>query len=182
MNPKKKKKIATVWLAGCSGCHMSLLDIDERILDVVQLADIVRSPIVDGKEFPEVDVTLIEGAVASDEHVIELLKMRDRTKILVSLGDCAVTGNVSSMRNFIPKQVALERSYLEAESNEQGVIPDAPELQRLIERVRPLHEVVEVDYFIPGCPPSADAIFYVINELLHDRVPDLHKAKGVKYG
>ena len=177
-----KKKIATVWLAGCSGCHMSLLDIDERILEVAKLADIVKSPIVDGKEFPEVDVALVEGAVASDEHLKEIRHIRERSKILISLGDCAVTGNVAALRNFLPKEVILSRSYLEAESNEQGLIPDSPEIQKLIDRVRPLHEVVKVDYFIPGCPPSADLIFYVLSEILNGRVPDLTEEKRLKYG
>src|SRR3990167_2490035 len=100
-----KKKLATVWLGGCSGCHMSILDIDEKILDVAKLADIVKSPIVDGKEFPEVDVALVEGAVASDEHLKEIRHIRERSKILISLGDCAVTGNVAALRNFLPKEV-----------------------------------------------------------------------------
>ena|SRR3989338_7488781 len=175
----QKKKIATVWLAGCSGCHMSLLDIDERILDVAKLADIVKSPIVDGKEFPEVDITLVEGAVASDEHLREIKHIRAHTKILISFGDCAVTGNVAALRNLFPKEDVLSRAYLEAESNEQGVIPASPEIQKLIDRVRPLHEVVKVDYYLPGCPPSADLIFYALKELLCDRVPDF---KRLKYG
>src|SRR3989338_1792274 len=114
-----KKKIATVWLVGCSGCHMSLLDIDERILEVAKLADIVKSPIVDGKEFPEVDVALVEGAVASDEHLREIEIIRKRSKILVALGDCAVTGNVATLRNVFPKEAVLKRAYIEAPSNEK---------------------------------------------------------------
>ncbi len=177
-----KKRIATVWLAGCSGCHMSLLDIDERILDVAKLADIVKCPIVDGKEFPEVDVALVEGAVASDEHLREIKHIRAKSKILISLGDCAVTGNVSSLRNFLSKEAVLSRAYIEAESNENGVIPNSPEIQKLIDRVVPLHEVVKVDYYIPGCPPSADLIFYVLSELLSGRVPDLEQGRKLKYG
>lgn len=178
-----KKKIATVWLAGCSGCHMSLLDIDERILDVVKLADIVKSPIVDGKEFPECDVALVEGAVGSDEHLNEIKLIRSRAKILVAFGDCAVTGNVSALRNMLPKEVVLNRAYVEAESNDgQGKVPNSPDIQKLIDRVMPLHEVVKVDYYIPGCPPSADLIFYVLNELLNDRVPNLEEGRKLKYG
>ncbi len=176
-----KKKIATIWLAGCSGCHMSLLDIDERILDVAELADIVKSPVVDGKEFPDVDVVLVEGAVASDEHLREIRHIRRHSKILISLGDCAVTGNVAALRNFLPKEDVLKRAYIEAESNEQGLVPQSTEIQKLIDRVRPLHEVVKVDYYIPGCPPSADLIFYVLSELLNDRVPNLEEGK-LKYG
>ncbi len=176
-----KKKLATVWLAGCSGCHMSLLDIDERILEVAKLADILKSPVVDGKELPEVDITLVEGAVASDEHLREIRHIRRMSKVLVSFGDCAVTGNVSALRNFIPTQTVLEHSYQKAVSNEEGLIPDSPQLQKLIDRVRPLHEVVHVDHFIPGCPPSADLIFYVLNELLNDRAPNLEEGR-IKYG
>lgn len=176
-----KKKIATVWLAGCSGCHMSILDIDERILEVAKLADIVKSPVVDGKELPEVDVTLVEGAVASDEHLHEIKNIRSKSKVLVSLGDCAVNGNVASMRNPIDKNKVLERSYKDVPSNDSALIPGNEYVQKLIDRVMPLHEVVKVDYFIPGCPPSADLIFYVLNELLNDRVPVLDKER-LKYG
>jgi NAD-reducing hydrogenase small subunit len=178
----KKKTLATVWLAGCSGCHMSLLDIDERILEVLKLADIVKSPIVDGKEFPEVDIALVEGAIGADEHYVEILHIREKAKILVSLGDCAVSGNVASMRNYLKTKDVLSRSYEEVESNDSHQIPNAPEILRLVDRVRPLHEVVDVDYFIPGCPPSADTIFYVLNELLNDRVPDLATQGGPKHG
>ncbi|MCA9400218.1 MAG: oxidoreductase [Candidatus Omnitrophica bacterium] len=178
-----RKKIATVWLGGCSGCHMSFLDIDERILDVVKLADIVKSPIVDTKAFPDdVDIAIIEGAVASDEHLSEIKHIRQKSKTLVALGDCAVTGNVTSLRNGIPKGELLTYSYKDAISNDQGVLPDDPILQQLTDQVHPLHEVVSVDYYIPGCPPSADVIFYVLFELLNDRVPDLDKERKLRYG
>lgn len=176
-----KKKIATVWLAGCSGCHMSLLDIDERILDVAKLADIVKSPIVDGKEFPDVNIALVEGAVATDEHLQEIRHIRKHSKILVALGDCAVTSNISGYRNGVTKESALERSYKEVESNDSGLIPSDPEVSKLIDRVRPLHEVVHVDFFINGCPPSADLIFNTLFELLNDRTPQVEKAR-LKYG
>ena len=175
-----KKKFATVWLGGCSGCHMSLLDIDERILEVAKLADIVKSPVVDQKEFPEADITLVEGAVANEEHLEEIKHIRAKTKILVSFGDCAVTGNVSALRNWLSKESVLNRSYLEVPSTDQGKVPNE-EIAQLIDRVRPLHEVVKVDYYLPGCPPSADLIFYVLFELLNDRVPVLDK-ENLKYG
>jgi NAD-reducing hydrogenase small subunit len=176
-----KKRIGTVWLAGCSGCHMSLLDSDERILDVAKLADIVKCPIVDGKEFPEVDVALIEGAVANEEHLQEIVHIRKQSKILVSFGDCAVTGNVSAIRNALTKEEVLKKAYVEAPSNDSGHIPQDPEIAKLIDRVRPLHEVVRVDYYIPGCPPSADLIFYVLFEILSGRSPKLDKER-LKYG
>ncbi|MBV9080856.1 MAG: NADP oxidoreductase [Elusimicrobia bacterium] len=160
---------------------MSLLDIDERILEVAKVADIVRSPIVDGKGYPEVDIAVIEGAVGSDEHLEDLKKIRASAKILVSLGDCAVTGNVSSLRNAFALESVLDCAYREAESNAPGPMPGSPEIQRLLAKVTPLHEHVKIDFTIPGCPPSADLIFYVLNELLSDRAPVLEKGR-LRYG
>lgn len=160
---------------------MSLLDIDERILDVVALADIVKSPIVDGKEFPDVDVAIVEGAVCSDEHRAEALHIRKHSKILIAFGDCAVTSNVPGYRNRVTKEEALQCAYAEAPSNDSAVIPDSPQLGKLLDRVCPLHEVVKVDYYVPGCPPSADLIFYVLFELLNGRSPVLDKER-LKYG
>lgn len=177
-----KKKIATVWLGGCSGCHMSLLDIDERILEVAKLADIVKSPVVDGKECPQVDLCLIEGAVCAVEHVEELHELREKSKILVAFGDCAVNGNVPSMRNRVTLDQALEKAYLKSETGDNlGPIPSRG-VTALLPKVTPLHEHVKVDYYIPGCPPSADLIFYVVGELLNDRVPDLSTGSLLKYG
>lgn len=178
----KKKKIATVWLGGCSGCHMSLLDIDERILEVAKLADIVKSPVVDGKDCPEVDLCLVEGAVYAVEHLEELHELREKSKILVAFGDCAVNGNVPSMRNRVGLDEALEKAYLKSETGDNvGPIPTRG-LTALLPKVTPLHEHVKVDYYIPGCPPSADLIFYVVGELLNDRVPDLSTGSLLKYG
>jgi NAD-reducing hydrogenase small subunit len=178
-----KKKLATVWLGGCSGCHMSLLDIDERILEIVKLADIVKCPIVDTKEFPAADITLVEGSVTSDEHLRELLHIREASKVLVSLGDCAVTANVTGLRNYFTKEEVLDCSYIQAVSNDkEGKTPDHPALLKLRDKAVPLHEIVRVDYMVPGCPPSADTIFYVLVELLHDRVPHLEQEGKLKYG
>ena len=162
---------------------MSLLDIDERILEVAKLADIVKCPIVDGKEFPEVDVALVEGSVTSDEHWHELEHIREKSKILVALGDCALTTNVTGMRNYTPKDDVLNYAYKDAVSNDKdGKLPNHWVLLNLHEKVVPLHEVVKVDYVINGCPPSADTIFYVLFELLNDRVPDLSVERKLKYG
>lgn len=178
-----KKKLATVWLGGCSGCHMSLLDIDERILDVAKLADIVKSPIVDGKEMPDVDIALVEGAVTSDEHYREILHIRKHAKTLIAFGDCAVMTNVTGMRNYFNLKDVFDTAYVNAVSNDkEGKVPDHPSLLTLNEKVVPLQEVVKVDFVIPGCPPDADAIFYVLFEFLHDRLPNLSKAKKLKYG
>ena len=177
-----RKRLATVWLGGCSGCHMSLLDLDERLLDLAALADIVKSPVVDAKEFPECDVVLIEGGITSLEQLEELRLMRERARCLVSFGDCAVTGNVLELRMRFTKDECLARSYLEAESNVDGQIPGGPDLPVLIERWGPLHEHVHIDYFLPGCPPSRDLIFHVASELLQDRVPALDLGGIVRYG
>lgn len=179
-----KKKIGTVWLGGCSGCHMSLLDIDERILEVVKLADIVKSPIVDGKEFPDVDIALVEGAISSEEHLREIRHIREKAKVLVAFGDCAVTANVTSLRNLVGTEAALNRAYVEAESNVPGKLPpgDGKGVSPLLPRVTPLHEVVKVDYYMPGCPPDADLIFDVLFALLNDKTPNLPNERKASYG
>lgn len=174
-----KKRIATVWLDGCSGCHMSFLDMDERLVELFQQADLVYSPLVDLKEFPEeVDITLVEGAVSSEEDLHKIQMVRSRTKILVAFGDCAVTGNVPSMRNPFGVNAVLQRAYLENVT----LHPQVPRevIPALIEKARPVHEVVKVDVFIPGCPPSAETIFLALSDLLADRMPDM--AKLTRFG
>lgn len=167
-----KVRLATVWLDGCSGCHMSFLDMDERLLELAGKIDLVYSPIVDHKEFPEdVDVTLVEGSVSSEGDLEKIKLIRARSKVLVSLGDCAVTGNVPAMRNFFSTEDVLRRAYVENVTAE-GPIPDQV-VPALLPRVRPVHEVVPVDVFVPGCPPSADVIFYTVTELVEGRRPDL---------
>ncbi len=167
-----KKKIATIWLDGCSGCHMSFLDMDHRLLELADLIELVHSPLVDHKGFPpEVDVTLVEGAVSSDEDYEKIVKVRARTKILVAMGDCAVSANVPAMRNRFAPQALGEAIYLAPTMARPQVPHDA--VPKLLPRVRPVHEVVKVDVFVPGCPPSNDTLFYVLSELVHGRMPDL---------
>jgi NAD-reducing hydrogenase small subunit len=165
------KTLATVWLDGCSGCHMSLLDMDERLIELSSQFQLVYSPLVDRKTFPDrVDVTLVEGAVASEDDLKKIRKIREHTRVLVSLGDCALTGNVSAMRNMCGVQPVMLRVY------EQNVLqPQVPTVgvPALLNRVRPVHEVVPVDVFVPGCPPSADTIYQVLSELLAGKVPTL---------
>ncbi len=167
-----KIKFATTWLDGCSGCHMSLLDIDERILDVLSAADIVYGPLVDFKDFPQgVDVTFVEGAVSSDEDEEKIIKIRQNTKTLVSFGDCAITANIPGMRNYYPTKDIFQRAYFEnADINHKTPLIGIP---HLLPQTRPIHEVVTVDIFLPGCPPPADVIFFAITELLQGRIPDL---------
>ena len=167
-----KARVATVWLDGCSGCHMSLLDMDERLILVEELIELVYSPLVDAKQFPEnVDVALVEGSISSEEDLHKIKLIRKNSKVLVALGDCAVTGNIPSMRDVFPLEDVMQRVYDEnATINKQIPTKIVP---RLLERVIPLHEVVDVDIYLPGCPPSADTIFFAISELLEGRTPDL---------
>ena len=165
----KKLKLATIWLDGCSGCHMSLLDLDGALIPIVRKVDIVYGPLVDAQEFPDdVDVTLVEGAISTQEDIEKLHQIRARTKLLVSLGDCAVTGNVPAMRNNFGADAALRRAYLENVSSDPQIPREI--IPPLLAAVRPVHEVVPVDLFIPGCPPSADLIFTVLSELLEGKV------------
>jgi len=170
-----KPKISSNWLAGCAGCHMSLLDIDERIVKIAELADLRATPITDLKEPDEegVDVGILEGGVNNSANEEVAHRMRKRCNLLVALGDCAVFGGVPAMRNFFELQDALQRAYVDCESvDESGKIPDDPELA-VMTRVRALHEVVPVDIFVPGCPPDADVIYYVLSELAQGRKPEL---------
>ena len=160
-----KLKLATVWLDGCSGCHMSILDMDERLIDLADLVDLVYSPIVDTKVFPEyVDIALVEGAVASVDDEAKIKKVRAHSRILVAMGDCAITGNVPSMRNPIGPDAILERAYIE-NASAQPQIPCVV-VPRLLSIVRPIHEFVKVDVFLPGCPPSADTFHTALTALI----------------
>jgi NAD-reducing hydrogenase small subunit len=174
-----KIKLATVWLDGCSGCHMSLLDIDEGIIGVARKADLVYGPLVDAQEFPEdVDVTLVEGAVSSHDDYKLVQKIRKNTRLLVALGDCAVTSNVPAMRNTVSVKKLLGRVYVEgADTNPRIPTENVP---ALLAHALPVQEVVKVDLHVPGCPPRSDAISFVIGELLEGRKPDL--AGKVKFG
>jgi NAD-reducing hydrogenase small subunit len=167
-----KVRLATVWLDGCSGCHMSFLDMDQRLLDLARDVDLVYGPLVDRKEFPpDVDITLVEGAVSTVDDLVKIRHIRARTRTLVSLGDCAVTGNVSALRNLVGARAAADRAYVENVDLKPGL--PTHHLPPLLDRVRPVHEVVSVDVFIPGCPPPADAIFVILSDLLAGRTPDV---------
>jgi len=166
-----KTRLATVWLGGCSGCHMSFLDLDERLLELAQRVDLFASPITDYKDFPEVDVTLVEGAVANEEHLEHIRHVRARTKILISFGDCAVTGNVTAMRNAYGIEDCLNIAYRENATVIVGIPEDNIAVPRLLDRVRPVHEVVPVDFYLQGCPPDADAIYDLLTALLDGRAP-----------
>jgi NAD-reducing hydrogenase small subunit len=150
---------------------MSFLDIDERILDLAQKVEFTASPITDIKRPPEVDIALIEGAVANEENIEVLKLFRERAKFLIALGDCAVFGNLPAMRNMFTLQECLEEAFLNTESTVDGVIPTGPDLPKLLPKVLPVPQVVKVDYCVPGCPPDAEAIWFLLTELLEGRVP-----------
>ena len=169
----KKPRLATLWFDGCSGCHMSLLDLDERLLDLAGKVEFVYSPLVDAKVFPEgVDIACIEGAISSAEDEHKLRSVRERSGLLIALGDCAVTGNIPAMRNGCGVDKVMAAVYLDRETlNPQ--IP-ATELPTLNNHALPLHNFVKVDFFIPGCPPSADTLFTALTALVEGRIADLH--------
>ncbi len=168
-----KPRFATVWLGGCSGCHMSFLDLDERLIDLAGLVDVCYSPVVDIKEFPEnVDITLVEGAVANEDNLREIRIIRERSKIVVAFGDCAVTGNVTALRNLFNLNDVLNRAYQENSATVSGLpLGDDGIVPKLLDRVLRVQDVVKVDHFLPGCPPSADAIFAFVSELLGGQEP-----------
>ena len=162
-----RPRLATLWLDGCSGCHMSLLDLDERLLALTQRFELVYSPLLDVKTYPEdVDVALVEGAVATEADLDRIRLVRARTRVLVSFGDCAVTGNVPSLRNLLPAGDALS----------VYATPPEREVPRLLP-VRPVHQVVPVEHWLPGCPPSADAIHAVLTALVEGRAPETPNAR-----
>jgi coenzyme F420-reducing hydrogenase gamma subunit len=166
-----KPVVATTSLAGCFGCHMSLLDIDERILDLVELVEFNKSPIDDIKTITkQCDIGLIEGGCCNTENVHVLRDFRKHCKILVSFGECAIMGGLPSIRNNIPLKECLEEAYLNSPSvqaNVEGIIPNDPELPIILDKVFPCHEVVKIDYHLPGCPPRADLIWDVLVSLVN---------------
>lgn len=174
-----RPKIATVWLDGCSGCHMSILDMDAAVIDLSRKVDLVYGPLVDAQEVPDdIDVTLVEGAVSSSDDLARVQQLRNRTKFLIALGDCAVTSNVPGMRNTIPVSRLLRRVYVDA--TDEGKTVPTEGVPQLLKQARPVHDFVKVDLHVPGCPPSAKAILTVLSELLAGRKPEL--GGKVKFG
>ena len=175
----KKLKLATVWLDGCSGCHMSLLDLDGALIPIVRKVDIVYGPLVDAQEFPEdVDVTLLEGAISTQEDVERLQQIRERSRLLVSLGDCAVTGNVAALRNVVPVNQLLQRVYVEGADADPGIPRQG--LPQLSKQARPAQDFVKVDVCLPGCPPQNKVIAGLLNSLIEGRKLDANQK--IKFG
>lgn len=164
---KNKIRLATIWLDGCSGCHMSILDMDERLIEIAQYIDVVYSPYVDEKEFPSnVDLTIVEGALSTDHDIKMIRKIRENSKLILALGDCAITGNISALKNHFGTSKVLERGYFElADLNKKGKAPSKI-VPKLLDRVIPLHEEIKVDFFVPGCPSPSDAIYETLKSLI----------------
>ena len=171
----ERLKLATVWLGGCSGCHMSFLDLDEWLIDLTERTRMVFSPFMDVKDYPEgVDLALVEGAVANEENREMIHRVRQRTRVLVSFGDCAVTGNVTALRNPLGTALEVLRPvYLEKGDRNARLPDERPTVPVLLDRVEPVHAVVAVDYYLPGCPPPAARIRAVLEALLKGREPHL---------
>lgn len=176
-------RIATVWLGGCAGCHMSLLDLDEWLFELAQIADIVYSPLADIKTFPEgVDVAFVEGAVANEDNLELIQQVRSRTKCVVAFGDCAVTGNVTALRNVLGEPEAmLQRIYTAADTTLDGLPSEPTIVPKLLPQVLPVHQVIRVDAFLPGCPPSAARIRVALEALSQAEVPTL-SGEHIRFG
>ncbi|UCF90856.1 MAG: NADP oxidoreductase [Desulfobacterales bacterium] len=178
-----KVRVATDWLAACAGCHMSLLDIDERLVALLDKVEFTSSPVTDLKHPPADGVTvgILTGAISNSHNVEVARQMRSRCQILIAVGDCATFGGIVAHRNLVGTQAALQRAYLETESTVDGLIPNSPELGLPLEKVTGIAEVVEVDLFIPGCPPRADDFHYVLSELLAGRTPVILPSEHFRY-
>jgi NAD-reducing hydrogenase small subunit len=166
--PKRKLRIATTSLGGCFGCHTSFLDIDERIIALTEIAEFDRSPITDIKHCGPCDIGLIEGGVCNAENVHVLREFRQNCKVLVALGACAVNGGLPAVRNHFDVGDLLERVY-----GDRQHVPNDPELPLLLDKVHPVNEVVRIDFFVPGCPPSADTIWKFLNDVIAGQTPRL---------
>ena len=165
----EKKTIATISLAGCFGCHMSFLDMDLKVIDLFELVDLNKSPLNDIKEFTQkVDIGIIEGGVCNDENVEVLRNFRKNCHTLVSLGECAIMGGLPALRNNVPLKDCLEEAYINVPTNnkKKDIIPCHEDLPKILDKVYPCHEVVKIDYFLPGCPPSGETIWQALKALV----------------
>lgn len=183
--PPAKKHLATVWLTGCSGCHMSFLDLDEWLFELADLADIVYSPVAsDCKTYPNaVDICLVEGGVGTSDNLRLIRQVRQRTRVLIAFGDCAITANVPGMRNNLGGIDAVLGSAYGATAQVFSQLPeDSGPVPKLLDQVLPVHELVPVDLYLPGCPPSASRIRAALEPLLHDLRPELSGSELIRFG
>lgn len=173
-----KPVVATTSLAGCFGCHMSILDIDEKIIDLIELVEFNKSPVDDIKKFTkQCDIGIIEGGCCNSENVHVLKDFRKNCNILISCGECAIMGGLPAMRNGIPIKECLEEAYLNGptvrDNNEEKILPNDDELPMILNKVYPCHEIVKIDYFLPGCPPRADLIWNALVALITNKEMEL---------
>ena len=171
-----KPVVATISLAGCFGCHMSFLDIDERTTQFIELFELHKSPLNDIKRFEKrADVGLIEGGVCNDENVEVLRYFRENCDVLVSVGACAGYGGLPALRNKLPLEECLVEAYLDAPTAQKGkaIIPHDEELPKLLDQVYPCHDVVKIDYYMPGCPPTADVFWDTLSSVIKGQGFDL---------
>lgn len=176
--PPRKLRVATTSLAGCFGCHMSFLDIDEHLFELVEVAEFDRSPLTDIKDVGPCDIGLVEGGLCNAENVHVLREFRNHCKILVAVGACAVNGGLPAQRNHLDLGQVLQEVYftgvgLASTEGKAPFIPNDRELPLLLDKVHPIHEVVRVDYYLPGCPPSGEAIWKFLTDLINGRTPRL---------
>lgn len=165
----EKRVVATTSLAGCFGCHMSMLDIDLDIVDLFDVVEFNKSPITDIKEFTKMcDVGIIEGGVANSENYEVLKEFRKKCKFLIALGECAVWGGIPGMRNALPLEECLTEAYLDSVTSEPGanVIPHHEDIPKILDKVHACEDIVKIDYFIPGCPPNPEHIWKVVKNVL----------------
>jgi len=170
-----KLRIATTSLAGCFGCHMSFLDMDERLIGLVEHIEFNRSPLTDIKHCQPCDIGLVEGGLCNIDNIHVLREFRANCKTLIAVGACAINGGVPAMRNHFTLEGCLNEAYLDGIGIDNPQIPSDPELPLLLDKVHPIHEVVKVDYYLPGCPPPADAFYKIVSDLLAGKVPSLPK-------
>jgi NAD-reducing hydrogenase small subunit len=168
-----KPKVATVWLEGCSGCHMSFLDLDGELVTLLDQIELTVTPITDFKDFnfPHVDIGIIEGGVGNIEQVEVVHRLREKSKILIAWGDCSVFGGINTLRNAIPKGEILRYGFIETRSTRNGILPFHEELPELLDQVLPVNRLATVDAYIPGCPPAPESIAYGLTEILKGRLP-----------
>ena len=171
----KKPKLATVWCEACAGCHMSFLDLDEALVDILSRVELTVSPVTDFKDFafPQVDVGIVEGGVGNEENQEVIEHLRRQCRFLIAWGDCAVFGGINTLRNWLSKDDVLRCGYVETAGTVNGIIPAHEDIPRLLDKVLPVNAVVAVDGYIPGCPPTPEALAYCLKELLAGRLPVL---------
>jgi len=169
---RRKIRMASCSLAGCFGCHMSMLDMDELVVEVLDHVEYCLGPLADIRELQKVDVGIVEGALCNEDNVKVLQQFRENCEVLVAVGACAITGGLPAMRNHYGLAACLKESYLDATGLVNPTIPSDPELPRLLNRVRPIQEVVKIDYFLPGCPPPAEAFYELFTAMLEGREPE----------